>query len=291
MWSRQTKRQEARAWGVPFLPFDVNQSGAHFRVERIAASDSLTDRPAPRSGAGQTMAIKAIRPPLSGITGVSDEAAREILLERLAHGPYRDVDDLYQRVTIDRDALEATVRAGAFDAVQLRRDALYRLGVLTNTQQAGSRALFSVPVATPPLAAMNVPERFVWDYQTTRMSTLEIHAVDLVRDRLQELGCVPLLRLRRTPRKTRVLTAGLVVGRQRPGTAKGFAFFVIEDGPVRAQVIISPDLWDEQRVLLRDASMLIVDGVVEDTGHQLTLKATRLAEIAGPIHVQGYHFG
>jgi len=102
---------------------------------------------------------------------------------------------------------------------------------------------------------------------------------------------VPLLRLRRTPRKTRVLTAGLVVGRQRPGTAKGFAFFVIEDGPVRAQVIISPDLWDEQRVLLRDASMLVVDGVVEDTGHQLTLKAIRLAEVPGPIHVRGYHFG
>ena len=287
MWSRQTKRHEARDWGVPFLPFDINLSGAHFRVERITDTGhaGLSDR------ASQARAVKAIRPPLSAITGVSEEAAREVMLERLSHGSYRDVDDLYQRVELGRDELEALVRAGAVDAAQPRREALFRLGVMANSQPAGSLALFAAPVTPPELPPLSVPERFVWDYQTTRMSTLEIHAVDLVRDQLKELGCIPLLRLRRTPRKTRVLTAGLVVGRQRPGTAKGFAFFVIEDGPVRAQVIISPDLWDEQRMLLRDASMLVVDGVVEDTGHQLTLKAVKLAEMPGPIHVRGYHFG
>ena len=278
MWSRQTKRHEARDWGVPFLPFDVNRSGVHFRVERVEDP----------GGGGK---VKAVRPPLSAITGVSEEAARTMMLERLTHGPYRDVDDLHQRVALERTVVEALVRAGAFDAVQPRREALYRAGVLAGAQAPGSRALFAPPVETPDLPRLTLPERFVWDYQTTRMSTLEVHAVDLVRDQLRELGCVPLLRLRRTPRKTQVLTAGLVVGRQRPGTAKGFAFFVIEDGPVRAQVIISPDLWDEQRVLLRDASLLVVDGVVEDTGHQLTLKAIRLAQVEGPIHVRGYHFG
>ncbi len=305
MWSRQTKRHEARDWGVPFLPFDVNRSGLHFRVERVslgsgsegaagAGSVPEPDHPGARiadSAPSQGGAVKAIRPPLSGITGVSEDAAREIMLERLAHGPFCGVEDLHQRVALERDVVEALVRAGAFDAVQPRREALYRTGVLANSSEPGRRPLFSAPVATPVLPRMTLPERFVWDYQTTRMSTLEVHAVDLVRDQLRELGCVPLLRLRRTPRKTRVLTAGLVVGRQRPGTAKGFAFFVLEDGPVRAQVIISPDLWNEQRVLLRDASMLVVDGVVEDTGHQLTLKALRLGEIAGPIHVRGYHFG
>src|SRR5690606_37082291 len=127
-----------------------------------------------------------------------------------------------QRVELGRDVLEAMVRAGAFDSVQPRREALYRLGAMAHAQAAGSPALFTPPVTTPELPPLSVPEQFVWDYQTTRMSTLEIHAVDLVRDQLQELGCVPLLRLRRTPRKTRVTTAGLVVGRQRPGTAKGF---------------------------------------------------------------------
>ncbi len=302
MWSRQTKRHEARDWGVPFLPFDVNRSGLHFRVERVAGSGGASPGgsgsdgprghgPVPGDHAEAPGLVKAIRPPLSGITGVSEDAARKVMLERLSHGPFLGIEDLHERVALDRDVVEALVRAGALDDVQPRREALYRAGVLANSSEPGGRPLFSVPMKAPDLPRMTLPERFVWDYQTTRMSTLEVHAVDLVRDQLRELGCVPLLRLRRTPRKTQVLTAGLVVGRQRPGTAKGFAFFVIEDGPVRAQVIISPDLWDEQRVLLRDASMLVVDGVVEDTGHQLTLKAVRLAEVAGPIHVKGYHFG
>jgi error-prone DNA polymerase len=82
-----------------------------------------------------------------------------------------------------------------------------------------------------------------------------------------------------------------VVSRQRPGTAKGFAFFVIEDGATRGQVIISPDLWERHRVLVRDASILVVDAVVEDTGYQLTLRAESLAALATPVTVRGYHYG
>jgi len=309
MWSQSTKRQEARAWGVPFLPFDINRSGVHYRVERVprAAPPTATDgevQPAPRTatkmagGAGSTRPpskdgclVKSIRPPLSAVSGVSQDVAKQVLLERLRHGPYRDIDDAYQRLTLSRDTFEALIRAGTFDAIQERRQALFRLGAMATSQDPGTATLFSAVPVTPDLPPLTLPDRYVWDYQTTRFSTLEIHAIDLVRDQLREIDCVPLLRLRRTPRKTRVRTAGLVVGRQRPGTAKGFAFFVIEDGPTRAQVIISPTLWDDNRVLLRDASMLVVDGIVEDTGYQLTLKAIELAELPAPIRVTGYHFG
>ena len=314
MWSQSTKRQEARAWGVPFLPFDINRSGAHYRVERVPrdalpAEADGEEQPAPpapeqqaavsgacpsgssrRPGTGDCL-VKSIRPPLSAINGVSRDIAKQVLLERLRNGPYRDIDDAYQRLTLSRDTFEALIRAGTLDAIQERRQALFRLGAMTTAQEPGATTMFSAVPATPDLPPLTLPDRYVWDYQTTRFSTLEVHAIDLVRDQLREIDCVPLLRLRRTPRKTRVRTAGLVVGRQRPGTAKGFAFFVIEDGPTRAQVIISPTLWDNNRVLLRDASMLVVDGVVEDTGYQLTLKALELAELPAPIRVTGYHFG
>ncbi len=276
MWSQATKRQEARAWGVPLLPLDVNTSGAHFRCERVSLDGEV---------------VKAVRPPLSAVSGVSVDAAREVLLERLRFGPFRSVDDLYQRLTIKRDLLEALVRAGAFDALQPRRDALFRLGALSNTQNGGVQALFTGVPPTPELPPLTLQEQYVWDYQTTRLSTLEIHALDFLRDQLRELDCLPLLRLRRTARKTRVRTAGLVVGKQRPPTAKGFAFYVLEDGPVRAQLIIPPDLWESQRVLLRDASILVTDAIVEDTGYQLTLKAVELAQLPAPISVRGYHFG
>ncbi len=276
MWSPSTKRQEARAWGVPVLPLDVNASGVHYRVERV------------RVDGGEP--VKAVRPPLSAVSGVSQELAREVLLERLRHGPYRDVDDAYQRLPLAREVLESLVRAGAFDALNDRREALYRVGALHHSQKSGEVGLFTAVPEAPDLPEMSPQERYVWDFQTTRFSTLEIHAIDFVRDQLRELDCVPLARLRRTARKTQVRAAGLVVGKQRPPTAKGFAFFVLEDGPVRAQLIIPPDLWDTHRVLLRDASILVADAVVEDTGYQLTLKALSLAELPAPVRVQGYHF-
>lgn len=273
MWSASTKRQEGRAWGVPFLPFDVNASGVHFRCERLADGR------------------KAVRPPLAAITGVSEDTARALLLQRLRFGPFRNLDDAYQRLPLDRDTLEALVRAGAFDALQPRREALFRAGALNHGQPPGQQALFAAVPDLPDLPPLSTTERFVWDYQTTRFSTLEMHPLDLVRDQLRELSALPLGGARRLPRKAGVRTAGLVVGRQRPGTAKGFAFFVLEDGPDRAQLIIPPDLWDEQRQLLRDASILIADATVEDTGHQLMLKARVLYPLPTPIHIQGYHYG
>lgn len=274
MWSPSTKRQEARAWGVPFLPFDVNRSGVHYRAERCADGRL------------------AVRPALTAIKHVSTQLARDLVVERLRHGPYRDVPDAQQRLSVPRDGWEALVRAGAFDALGDRRPALFHVGVTSHAPPTPDATPLLTRSTTPPdLPALDLPERFVWDHHTARFSTLELHALDLVRDQLHELAAITLWQVRRLRRKDRCRTAGLIVSRQRPGTAKGFAFFVIEDGATRAQVIISPDLWDAHRVLLRDTSILVVDGVVEDTGYQLTLKAERLAGLEGPVRVRGYHYG
>ena len=276
MWSQSTKRHEAKNWGVPFLPLDVNRSGAHFRVER-----------ARRSG----KPVKAVRPPLCAVKGVSSDAAREVLLERLRAGPFASIDDLYARVALDRNVLEVLVRAGALDALGERRDLLYRVGVLTGSAPAGQQPLLATPVPAPDLEPLGEAGRLVWDMHTTRFSTLELHPIDLVRDQLRELAAISLQEVARRPRGARVRSAGLVVSRQRPPTAKGFAFYVIEDGPVRAQLIISPDLWTTHRTLVRDALVLVADAEVVDTGYQLTLKAETLAMVTGPIGVRGYEFG
>jgi error-prone DNA polymerase len=276
MWSQSTKRHEAKNWDVPFLPLDVNRSGVHFRVER-----------ARRAG----KPVKAVRPPLCAVTGVSTDAARSVMLERLRGGAFASVDDLYARVALDRDVLEALVRAGALDALGDRRDALYRVGVLTGSAPAGEQPLLATPVPTPDLEPLGVEGRLVWDMHTTRFSTLEMHPIDLVRDQLRELGAVSLQEVARRPRGSRLRSAGLVVSRQRPPTAKGFAFYVIEDGPIRSQLIISPDLWNAHRTLVRDAVILVADAVVVDTGYQLTLKAETLAMVEGPVGVRGYEFG
>ncbi len=278
MWAAATKRQEARDWGVPVLPFDVNESGVHYRVEKAKNADGET--------------AKCVRPPLCAITGISEDLARRVLVERLQYGPYVSVDDAYQRLPLKREAFELLMRAGAFDTLTERREGLYRVGALATTQASGQHGLLTAVPDAPELEPLSLQDQYIWDTDTTKFSTLDMHALDFVRDRLRELGCTPLAQLRKTPRKTEVRAAGLVVSKQRPPTAKGFAFYVIEDGPVRAQLIISPDLWETHRVLLRDAPTLMADAVVEDTGHQLTLKVLKLAQIETPGRVQpGYHFG
>lgn len=80
-------------------------------------------------------------------------------------------------------------------------------------------------------------------------------------------------------------TAGLVVARQRPPTAAGFAFYVLEDGFHRVQAIINPGLWEAHRQLLRDAAVLIVQGVAQVNGRSVTLQVERLSGFPAPVQL------
>ena len=90
--------------------------------------------------------------------------------------------------------------------------------------------------------------------------------------------------------RTSPFVAGLIVSRQRPPTARGYGFFVIEDGPWRAQVVIHPELWEAHRQLLRDARALIVTGDAVREGLHLTLRAGALAELETPYRERGYEY-
>lgn len=264
MWPAHTLAQEARRWGVTLLPLDLNRSGMHHRPETPTT----------------------VRLPLTEAQGVSESAARELVLERFARGPFSSLDDLYTRVPLKRDTLEALARAGAFDALQERRDALYRLSVLANALPGGQGALFTPTRNAPEFPPLNLSEQLAWDFETKGLSEGGLHPLDPHRAELRDLGCVPLPNVR----EGSVLTAGLIIARQKPPTAGGFAFFVIEDGAWRAQVVISPHLWEERRQLLRDARALIVRGHVEVTGRHIGIKALEVWELPLAQQVRGYHY-
>ena len=254
MWPRATIAQEAKRWEVEFAKLCVNRSSLVYTVERDATG-------------------KSIRLPLTVTKGVSERAAREIVLGRLQRGTYTDARNLYERTKLDQDTLESLARAGAFDALQTRRDALYQLGALPNVQPVGETPLLSALPETPSLLNLPVKEQIAWDYQTKAMSEWGVHPVDLVRQRLLSLGATPMARL---PRCGVVTTAGLVIAKQRPPTAQGFAFYVLEDGPHRLQLVISPDLWEQHRELLRDAPLILATGELEKRGRAWTLRAAAL---------------
>ena len=285
MWPLSTIRQEAKRWNVAMAPLDIDRSNAAWRVE----PDDPRRAPvrAARSGPGADRTPRRLRPPLQLVNGVSDEVAREIVLERARAGPYRDLRDLYGRLSVPGEALEALARGGAFDALQTRRDALYEARALHHTTPPGQAPLFRTIPEPPPLAALDQAQRAIWDYRAKRLSEAGIHPADLMRRELLDLGAVPLARAR----DGEVRTGGLIVARQKPQTAKGFAFFVVEDGPDRAQVVVSPDLWDAQWQVLRDARMLVVDGVLQRVGRAWTLRARRVVGLDAPVALRGYHYG
>ena len=256
MWPRATLMQEARRKGVGFSRVHINHSGLTYQVGRDEDGS------------------KGVRVPLTSITAVSEATAREVVLERLAGGPYSGVKDLYERVRVDRDVLEALARAGAFDGLQERRAALYQIGALANLQPPAVKPLLSALPETPPLPELGVRERVTWDYRLKGLNEWGVHPVDLVRQQLLSLGAAPMARL---PHSGFVTTAGVVIAKQKPPTAKGFAFYVLEDGPLRLQVVISPALWERERAALRESGVLVVTGWLEKRGRAWTLRADTLA--------------
>lgn len=138
-------------------------------------------------------------------------------------------------------------------------------------------------MATPHLHCW----KFSIDHDNKGMNEQGIHPIDLMRHRLLGLGATPLQRLR----DGAVRTAGLVVSKQKPPTARGYAFFVLEDGPHRLQLVIEPELWERERETLRDAPVLLAEGDLYREGRALCLRANRVWGLASAVRGRGYHYG
>ena len=255
MWPPSTLSLEARRWGVRLAPVCVNRSGVAYRAETR----------------------QVVRAPLVAVEGLSLETARRVVQERLTGGKFLGLGDFYDRCDLKVELLETLVRAGAFGSLYAsRREAFYQLSVLARARPAGTPGLLRPEVLSPELGALSLDQTLVLDLQTKRLSESGRHPLDAHRARLRDLGTVPLGRL---THGQSVWTAGLIVERQRPPTARGFAFYVLEDGHSRAQAVIGPDLWEANRVLLRDASALIVYGEATVRGQAVTIRVGRLGEL------------
>ncbi|WP_350245454.1 DNA polymerase III subunit alpha [Deinococcus sonorensis] len=253
MWPAQTIAQEARRWGVKLAPVHLNRSEVGYVAENL----------------------HTVRIGLGAIQGLGEAAARRIVRERELGGPYTSIQNAYDRLPLTSAQHMQIAQAGVYGD-HPRRKAVYLLGTLAQARPAGQRALLGPETAAPDLTALTTDELLQLDVQTTGLTAGVGDVLDPHRLHLRALGCTPLARLRHGDQ---VWTAGTIVARQRPPTARGFAFYVLQDGPERVQVIISPDLWEAHRQLLRDASMLLVYGQVTRQGRAVTLRADQLADI------------
>jgi error-prone DNA polymerase len=167
----------------------------------------------------------------------------------------------------------------------LRAETQSRFGEAGSFQRAGSPE----PEARSPLPSMNDQDRLRADYAGTSL-TIGPHPLALRRDELALRGVVRASDLPRTRDGRRVRVAGMVITRQRPGTAKGFVFLTLEDETGISNVIIRPDLFDRERMTVVHHPFLVVDGVLQNQEGVLSVRAERLEAIDGGASVDAHDF-
>lgn len=252
--------QDARRHHLVIRPVDVRASTWDCSLEPLAGA-----QPALRLG-------------LRMIKGFREDDARRIEAAR-GHGPFVDIADLGQRARLDSRAQELLADAGALRGLAGHRHRA-RWEVAGVQQQLGLFAGLprqeEAPVVLP---RPTVGEDLQADYLSVG-TTLGPHPLALLRGELKARRCRSSRELLEVEHGRPVSIAGLVTGRQRPGTASGVTFVTLEDEFGNVNVVVWRDLAERQRKVLMGAQLLKVDGTLETEGEVRHLIAGRLSDLS-----------
>jgi error-prone DNA polymerase len=207
-----------------------------------------------------------VRIGLGYVKGVAAEDVRAIVAERDLVGEFRSVEDLAARCSTRIASLERLAWAGALDGLVEggRREALWRLGVAAPGVAVpdGTQLALPVDVDAPELDALTPWDRLLADYGSTHV-TLHEHPLGLMRPQLGD-DVLSSDQLGRERNGARVRVAGMVVARQRPATANGITFMLLEDELGVINLIVPVAVYEKCRLAVRAEPLLIADGVVEN---------------------------
>ena len=261
--------RDAREHGVTVLPVDVNHSDWDCTLEALSASSV------------------ALRLGFRQVDGFPEHAAARLVAARIEDGPFRDVAELRERAGLAASHVERLASGDCFASLELpRRRALW-----------DARALAAMP--PPPLfehaalreegaergmarlPPMPLSEEVIADYQTQRLS-LKAHPLSFLRASLAGRGFLACNALRG---RRRVQVAGIVLIRQRPGSAKGVCFLTLEDETGIANVVVWPDVMERFRPAIMGARLLEVQGRVEYDGAVVHVIANRLIDATASLHL------
>ncbi len=206
-------------------------------------------------------------------------------------GRFRSIDDLVRRVNLRRDEIAMLAEIGALNSLgHDRRSAMWQVerairpaGEMFAHMDLNSDidGLDSDGFSRrSPLQEMNVSERLIADYSGTGL-TVGPHPLTFRRKELAMRGVIPAIELPRARQGRRVRTAGMVITRQRPGTAKGFVFLTLEDETGIANIIIRPDLYAVDRQTVVNASFLLVEGILQNQDGVTSVKAEKMSKLEG----------
>ncbi|WP_072386861.1 error-prone DNA polymerase [Hyphomicrobium sp. CS1BSMeth3] len=258
--------RDARDHTVKVLPVDINHSAQDCTLE-----------PAP-----ETPDRFALRLGLRQVSGLNAADAEKLVAAR-GNG-YADIPQLWRRAGLRAASLEHLANADAFRSVGVdRRVALWDIKALPAAAPLplfaaiGEDEVFDEPDAN--LTPMSLGEHVVEDYQSLHLS-LKAHPMALLRHDMTELGCVRCEELAARPNNRRLKVAGLVLVRQRPGTASGVIFATLEDETGIANIIVWPKVFEKYRRTVLTASLLGVEGPLQREGLVIHVIAQRLVDLS-----------
>nr|MBA2384970.1 error-prone DNA polymerase [Actinomycetota bacterium] len=236
------------------------------------------------SAAGCSLDEGAVRIGLAYVRSLGEDDAKELVAERGANGPYTDVGDLARRAPLDARELEALVRSGACDRFGKRRDLLWELGLVFRPQTVREDKQLTLALdptaATPDLPDLTDWERMLADYAGTSVS-IDTHPLTLLRPHLPP-DVLSSPRLHEAPHRSQVAFAGMAVARQRPATANGIVFMLLEDEHGQVNLIVGADLYERRRAVVRGEPLLLARGRYERIGDNRNIVVSEL-ESLGPL--------
>jgi error-prone DNA polymerase len=258
--------RDAQRRGVEVRPPDVNLSEAKCVLEE-----------------------EAVRIGLEYVRSLGEDEAKALVVERDCGGSFGGVRELAQRTGLDRPRLEALVASGACDSFfGGRRQLLWELGLVPRTLSVpgsgGEERQLALPLdptaAAPELREQTPWERMLADYRTTSLS-VGVHPLTLLRPHLPE-RTLSSRELARRPSGGIVAVAGMAVARQRPATANGVVFMLLEDEFGQINLIVPPSVYERFRPLVRAEPLLLARGKFERLGRNRNV-VVRDLESLGPL--------
>ncbi len=209
------------------------------------------------------------------INGFSLEGAARLIAAR-AQKPFDSVDDLAARSGLDPHDLKCLAAAGALARLAGHRRQAY--WDVAGIERANPLAMARAEESQPDLFPLSEGQDLVADYTSLSLS-LGRHPLALLRERLRGERIVTAEELSRLPHGRLVRAAGLVLNRQRPGTASGVTFLTLEDETGHVNVVVWRDLAERQRRALLGARLLAVYGTLERQGEVAHLVAGHLRDL------------
>jgi error-prone DNA polymerase len=258
---------------------DAQRHGLRVRPIDVQRSESLcTLEPEPDGSL-------SLRIGLNYAKGLRSSSVESLLAARTIRGPFTSIEDLSLGVsTLNRKELVSLARIGALNAldrVEHRRDALWQVeetGRPVGPLLRGADHPSADACEPMPLHTMTTDERLSADYSGTGLTTGP-HPMAYHRAILRSEGILSATDLLQHPSNHPVRIAGCVIARQRPGTAKGFVFLSLEDETGIANVILTPDVFERDRMVVTCSRYLRIDGALQNQDGVIHVKAQRIAPL------------